>query len=91
MNGSGAGSRRLTNALTVVVCASAVAVPWWIDRAFDRWWEGNRPLLPFGSRYHSMQTQYRTQRDSLAEGAVFVAAVVAAVAVSMPPPRRAAA
>ena len=91
MNGSGAGLRRLTNALTVVVCTAAVAIPWRTDRALDRWWEGNRPLLPFGTRYRSMQTRYRTRRDSLAEGAVFVAAIVAAVAVSMAPPRRPAA
>ncbi len=88
MNESGAGSGRLTNALTVVVCAAAVAIPWWMDRALDRWWDENRPLLPFGTRYQRMQARYRARQDSLAEGAVFVAAVVGAVAVSLPPPRR---
>jgi hypothetical protein len=90
MDGSGAGSRRLSNTVTVVVCAAVVAFPWWMERAFARWWERNRPLLAFGSRYRRLQTRYRDRQDSITEWTVLVAAVAAAVAVSMPtsrPPR----
>jgi hypothetical protein len=71
----GAGVRRLNSAMTVVVCTAAVAIPYWVDRALRRWYEANRLLAPLGTRLRRMQSQFRTRRDSLAEGAIIVAAI----------------
>jgi hypothetical protein len=88
MDTRGAGSKQLSNAMTGVVCAWVLAVPYWLDRALHRWWEGNRPLAPFGTRYPRIQTRYRTRQDSLVESVLFVAAIAGVVAASMPPPSR---
>jgi hypothetical protein len=85
MDRGSAGSRQLNNAMTGVACAGAVAIPYWLDRTLQRWWVGNRPLAPFGTRYRRMQTRYRSRQDSLVEAAVFVAAIAAVIASSMPP------
>ena len=81
-------SRRLSYAVTAMVCAGVLVIPYWVDRSFRRWWEGNRPLAPFGNRYRRMQAQYRARQDSLVENAVIVGAIAGVIAASMPPPRR---
>ena len=81
-------TRRLGYAMTAIICTAVVTIPFWVDRAFHRWWEENRPIAPFGTRYRRMQTGYRARQDSLAEEAVIVGAIVGVVAASLPPPRR---
>jgi hypothetical protein len=75
MNARSADFKRFNNAMAVVVCTAAVAIPYWVDRALRRWWEANRLLAPVGARMRRMQTQYRARHDSLADGAEIVAAI----------------
>ena len=67
--GPGVGFRRFIAAMTLVVCLATVAIPYWVDRAFRRWWEANRPLAPVGTRLRRIRTRYRARQDSLADGA----------------------
>jgi hypothetical protein len=83
----GAGVKRLNSAMTVVVCTAAVAIPYWVDRALHRWWEANRLLDPVGTRMRRMLTRYRARRDSLADGAMIVAAIAEMIDASRPPSR----
>lgn len=82
----GADVRRLSSAMTVVMCTAAVAIPYWVDRALRRWWEANR-LPPVGTRIRRMLTRYRARRDSLADGAMIVAAIAELIQASTPPSR----
>jgi hypothetical protein len=82
-----AGFRRFNNAMTVVVCVAAVAIPYGVDRVFREWWKTNRLLAPVGTRMHLMQTRYRSRQDSLADGAEIVALIAEVIDASRPPPR----
>jgi hypothetical protein len=87
---SGAGVRRLNGAMTFVVCTAAVAIPYWVDRTLRRWYEANRLLAPLGTRMGRMLNEYRARRDSLADGAVIIAAIAEMIRVeaTVPPPSR---
>ena len=81
-------SRRLGYAITAMMCTAVVVIPYWVDRAFHRWWDEHRPIAPFGTRYRRIQTRYRARQDSLVEEAAIVGAIAGVIAASMPPPRR---
>jgi hypothetical protein len=56
----GAGFGRFNTAMTLVVCAATVAIPYWVDRAVRRWWEANRLIAPVGTRFRGMLTRSRS-------------------------------
>ena len=82
-----AGIKRLATALTVVLFAAVVVIPYWVDRAFRRWWEANRPVPPFGARLRRMQARFRARQDSLADEARIAAALGELIDAAVPPSR----
>jgi len=62
-----ASFRRLNAAATVIVCAIAVGIAYWYERAHRRWSEQNHPLAVPRARLESTRTNYRERRALVTE------------------------
>jgi hypothetical protein len=62
-----ASLRRLNAAVTVIVCAAAVGVAYWYERAWRRWVEQHDPFAAPRARFEHAKSTYRGRRALVAE------------------------
>jgi len=62
-----ASLRRLNAAVTIIVCAAAVGLAYWYERAYRRWAAHQHPFAAPRARLERARTTYRERRALVTE------------------------
>ena len=75
-----ASLRRSSTAVTLVICAAVVGIPYVCERAYRRWLKATNPLAELLASLERLGTSYRQKRSDMTELAEVAAIVLGEVA-----------